>query len=98
MTWAIPDWWAVALLALGTYRLWRLLAEDVILDWPRNKLAPAESKRSEFLACAFCAGAWLTIAAWLFWVWQPHWALVTATPFAISALSGLVAANLDPSD
>lgn len=92
MTWAIPNWYALVLLALAAYRLWRLLALDTILDRPRHRLVRAESKREEFLQCPFCFGAWITVGWWLAWVAWPHWTLVVAVPFAISALVGIVGA------
>lgn len=94
MTWQIPDWWAVALLSLAAFRLWRLLAEDTILDGPRAKLV----RYREFVTCPWCLGAWVAIGWWLAWCAWPHWSLIVATPFAISALVGLVAANIDPVD
>lgn len=96
MTWAVPGWYALVLLALATYRLWRLLAEDEILDWPRDRAAPVGSKRAAFIECAYCFGAWLSIAWWLAWVAWAHWTLVVATPFAISAVVALIAAKLGP--
>ncbi len=101
MTWAVPTWWPFLLLALAAFRTWRLIAEDTILDPIRVRLLtrgePDEyrAKWVEFIRCPWCAGAWISVAWWLFWVWQPHWTLVVATPFAISAIVGLVAANFD---
>ena len=44
MTWQIPTWYGTILLSLAAYRVWRVLAEDTILDRPRARAAPAESK------------------------------------------------------
>lgn len=101
MTWKIPDWYALALLALAAYRLWRLLAEDTILDRPRewsiHRLGEVGGEKfSLFITCPWCAGFWVSVGWWLAWVAWPHWALVAATPFAISALVALIAVNLDP--
>lgn len=32
----VPGWWEFALLAAAAFRLWKLLAEDTILDRPRK--------------------------------------------------------------
>lgn len=96
MTWTIPNWYGLLLLALAAFRLWRLLGEDTILDRPRAALVRRMPKGEEFITCAWCAGAWISIGWWLAWVAWPHWTLVVAVPFAISAIVGLVASNLDP--
>jgi hypothetical protein len=97
----IPDWYELLLLALAAYRLWRLLAEDDILDRPRRWLVrlgsewekegdpvPANYRASlaEFLTCPFCFGAWVALGWWGAWQIWPHATLVVAVPFAISAL------------
>ncbi len=91
MNWRIPDWYALVLLSLASYRTWRLLAEDTILEPIRSKVAPAESKRSEFLACSACFGFWVGAGWWLAWVAWSKWSLVIAALFAISALVILAA-------
>lgn len=91
MTWAVPGWYALILLALASYRVFRILAEDAVLDPIRERLAPEGSKRSDFLTCPSCAGFWVCVLAWVAWVAWPHWSLVVAAPFAISALVILVA-------
>jgi hypothetical protein len=95
MTWSIPNWYALLLLAVAAFRTWRLLAEDKILDPIRDRLAPADSKASAFIECAYCFGAWIAAAWWLAWVAWPHWTLVVAVPFAISAVLAIIAANAD---
>lgn len=106
----VPGVWAFLLLALAAFRVYRLIAEDTILDWPRRRLlrlgnewmqegdhVPDEfrEKWSLFITCPWCLGFWLSVAAWLAWLWQPRWTLILATPFAISAVVALVAKNLD---
>jgi Protein of unknown function (DUF1360) len=91
MTWQIPTWWALVLLSLASFRLWRLIAEDTITARLRAKVG-----HTEFVTCPWCAGAWITIGWWLAWTAWPHWTLIIATPFAISAVVGLIAANIDP--
>ena len=99
----------MALGALAVYRVWRLLAEDEILDVPRRRVLRYVGweegddlpdgyrvKWADFLTCPWCAGFWLCVLAWLFWLWFPSLSLVIATPFALSALVGLIRVNLDP--
>lgn len=105
----IPTPWELLLAALAVYRLWRLLAEDEILEGPRRRLLRyvgwktgtplPETYRAwwaDLLRCPWCAGFWLGLLAWVFWLFFPSLALVVATPFALSAAVGLIRTNLDP--
>jgi len=105
----VPSAWEFVLGALAVYRVWRLLAEDEILEVPRRKLLryvgwkegdPLPDgyrvKWRDFLVCPWCAGFWLSVLAWGFWLLAPSLALVVATPFAVSAVVGLIRRNLDP--
>lgn len=94
----VPGWYALLLLALSAFRTWRLLAEDTILDRPRAALVRPLPKGEEFILCPWCAGFWVSLAWWAAWQAWPHGTLVVAVPFAISAVVGVVAANLDPAD
>jgi hypothetical protein len=99
---SVPSVWAFVLLALASYRLWRLLAEDDLLDRPRRwalRLGDWEDgqpvpdgyriKWGEFLACPWCAGFWIAVGWWAAWLaWDDTLAL--AVPFALSAILGLV--------
>lgn len=98
MDWRAPNVWSFVLLALATFRIWRLIGEDTILDRPRAALTRRMPKGEEFIRCPWCAGFWISVVIWLLWVWQPHWTLVGCTPLAISAIVGLIAANIDPVD
>lgn len=96
MTWAVPAGWPFLLLALAAWRTFRLLAEDTILDRPRAcLLRRAKGKGELFIVCPFCLGFWISVGWWLAWVAWPHWALVIATSFALSAVVALIAVNLD---
>ena len=48
-----------------------------------------------FLTCPWCLGFWVSVALWLAWLEWPRATLVAVTPFAISAVVGLVVKNLD---
>lgn len=78
----IPDWWQFILLALASYRLWRLLADDDITDRPRRwalnlgrEWQPGDDapdgyreRWGLFLTCPWCAGAWISGLVYLTWV------------------------------
>lgn len=96
MTFAVPGWWAFVLLALAAFRLFRLIAEDSLLDRPRDALTGRLGEKAElFVVCPWCLGFWITAGWWLAWLVWPHWALVAATPLALSATVGLAASRLD---
>lgn len=46
--------------------------------------------------CAFCLGAWISLAVYLWWILTPEWGLYPLAPFALSGFVGLVAKNWDP--
>ena len=98
------------LLGLAAFRVYRLIAEDTILDWPRRYLLRLGSDWqkdgdpvpnnyragwAEWLTCPWCAGFWVSVLWWLLWLVFPTFAVFVAVPFAISAFVALVAKNLD---
>ena len=106
----IPSWWGFVLLVLMVFRIYRLIAEDTILDTPRRKLlrlgdewmqegdkVPEDfrEKWSLFITCPWCLGFWLSVIAWIAWLIFPTETLWFAVPWAISAVVALVAKNLD---
>jgi hypothetical protein len=111
VTAAVPSPWEFALLALAVYRVFRLIAEDTILDRPRAWLlgvpgykpsgyeTPPPGFREHlatWLTCPWCSGAWLSAAAWVAWLVAPGWTVWLAVPWALSGVVALVAARLDP--
>jgi hypothetical protein len=106
----IPSPWIAIILAAASYRLWRLIAEDTILNRPRRWLVNLDDdwtegdavpdgyryRLAEFLTCAWCLGFWIAIAVWGLWQIEQHWTAVLATPFAVSAAVGIARARLDP--
>lgn len=98
MTWEAPGFLELALLGLAAFRVWRILGEDTILDRPREWFIRKVPWGEEWVTCPWCAGAWVSAAVWLAWVASPHWATIVAFPFALSAIVGLIAANIDPVD
>ena len=92
----IPSPWEWALLALAAFRIWKLIADDALLDRPRVWVLARlpDGKAELFIVCPWCLGWWLSLA-WVvaFWLW-PHGAVVAAVPFAVSAAVGLIASAL----
>lgn len=78
----IPEPYLFILLALVAYRVWRLVAEDAILDLPRRWLVRLPSTWKEgdslprkyrgelalFINCPWCAGAWVSLLVYGFWL------------------------------
>jgi hypothetical protein len=95
MTWAVPDWWTVTLLALAAFRSFQLLAADTILDRPREWLERKMPRGEEFITCSYCAGGWISVGWWLAWTLSARWATIVAVPFAISGVVALIALHAD---
>jgi Protein of unknown function (DUF1360) len=81
------DWYALILLALAAFRVWRLLAVDMVLDGPRERLPKSWAW---FVDCPWCLGFWVSLGWWAGYQLWPHAALVVAVPFAVSTLVGLL--------
>jgi hypothetical protein len=77
-----PDWWEFVLLSLAAFRVFRLLAEDDILDRPRNwalglpknweqgKPIPKRYRENLafFIRCPWCAGFWISLLVYVAWI------------------------------
>jgi hypothetical protein len=101
----IPGWWEFALLALAGYRVWRLLALDVIADPVRARVLAARGWRpgeadpppgfrhglAEFIACPWCLGFWVSLAITGAWWITPTATLEVSAPLAVSTVVGLLA-------
>ena len=108
----LPTWWEFVVAALAVYRIWRLLAEDDILEPARRRVLRYAGweegddlpegyrvKWRDFLVCPWCCGAWLSLLAVIAWSAVYGWPGVIpflATWFALSAAVGLIRTNLDP--
>lgn len=91
-------------LFLASYRLWRLAAEDTILDRPRLWLVglprgweegdPVPDgyrlELAKFISCPWCLGFWISLGIWGFWLWQPLWTTGICAMLSISCAVGLV--------
>lgn len=85
---------ALAVDALAVFRLTRLATRDTITE-PLRARIPPDSKLAELLACPYCAGFWVACGVAAARriaprVWGP-----LAEALAFSAVTGLVATNLD---
>ena len=107
---SVPSPWVAILLALAVFRIYRLIAEDTILDGPRRKIlrlgnewmkegdkVPETFRAhwSAFITCPWCLGFWLSLLAWVAWLIFPTETVFLAVPWALSAAVALVAKNLD---
>lgn len=100
----IPTWWEAVLLAGGSFRLWRLLAADTLLDWPRDwitgrDLWEVDGKYRQgldiWLHCPWCSGFWITLGMWGAWLLWPIGTVVVCVPLALSAAVAITAKHLD---
>ena len=81
----VPDWWSALLLGGAAFRVYRLLAKDVILDGPRawvlrlprnweegDKIPEGfREKWSTFMVCPWCLGFWICVGWWVAWqIWS----------------------------
>ena len=103
----VPNWYQLLLLGLAAYRVFRLLAEDVVLDRPRAWLVglsgwtagqrtPTSYREglAEFLTCPACAGFYVSLGWFASFQLWPHGTVVVAVPFAISTVVIVFAALL----
>lgn len=99
----IPEPWPAVVLALATFRITRLIGWDDltapfrgwVVGWSEN----GDHERQwafALLSCPWCVGWWVSLLAALGWYASPHWAILVALPFALSAVVGLCARWLDP--
>lgn len=102
-----PDWWEFALLALAVFRVYRLIAEDTILDRPRKWLLrgpldtwekegddPGDDYRLDlgiFITCYWCLGFWLSGVALALYCLVVEWLGVFSFLVCWFALSATVA-------
>lgn len=86
----------VVLLSLASYRGWRLMAEDSFplaarpRKWLLRRWGPT-SLWTEWLVCAWCAGAWWSIAVVAITAQVTNVPLPVLQAMAVSTLVGLTA-------
>lgn len=57
----VPSLWSFALGTLAAWRIYKLLADDAILDRPRDFLAERSRFVEKLLACPYCLGFWISL-------------------------------------
>ncbi len=89
----MPSPFEAVLLGLAAWRVWHLLADDTILDRPRNWIAKVDEHNrvgreglADFLECPFCLGFWVALAWVGFYAVWPTGAVWAALPFALNAV------------
>lgn len=94
--------WVFVLGSLAAWRLFRLVSTDDILNWPRDRFFPDNTRRRDFLDCPYCAGWWLsalgTLGYYLVSDVGLSWGAVfgwAVTAFAMSAVVVFVEVLLD---
>lgn len=65
-------------------------------DRPRVETTHRRPYVAKLLECPWCLGFWISVLAYLAWVFFPTETLYGAAPLALSAAVGLVARWLDP--
>ena len=92
-------WLDALILALAAWRVWHLLAEDLILeparryvtrlpeDWEEGDKIPSTYRHNlaEFINCPFCLGFWVALAWVIGYALFPDGSLWVAAPFALNA-------------
>lgn len=91
----MPPALTLAVYALAVARVTRLIAEDKILDPPRNAILralPDDHPLAYGLLCKWCLSVWVAVPAAVVvhrWPTRP-WSLIPATALAFSHLTGLL--------
>jgi hypothetical protein len=88
----IPEPYELMLLSLAAFRLFWIIGEDTITEPVRAWLTKngKREKTELFLGCPWCAGFWISLAAWGAWLALGDWAVWAAVPLAISAAVGTI--------
>ena len=92
------DLFTFLILSLATFRISRLLTTDVILEDMRDRIWKKYSPLTKFgylFTCMWCMSFWVALVIVICYTIIPTVAFLLALPFALSAVAGLVAHNLD---
>lgn len=100
----VPNPWDFLIIALAAWRLWKLIAEDVILERPVDAILsriPGERRAywAKFIECPYCLGFWICGMGYAIWLEAiGEWPgtvggslAAVGVWFALSAVSGLIA-------
>jgi hypothetical protein len=96
----------LVLIALATARITRLVTEDKITEWPREKLLmrwlgrDSESLAAYLILCSWCVSFWagaLVAAGW--WLTDATmWYMVTMAALSASHVTGVIASSARTGD
>ena len=79
---------------LATYRISKLLIEDVIFERPREaifrRFPPESTKTGYFFTCYWCTSMWVATLLTIGFILIPSVMLFICLPFAISAIVGIL--------
>lgn len=85
---------AIVLLSGATYRISRLLIEDVIFSTPRdalfNRFPPESNKFTYLLTCYWCISMWIATILVVCYILLPVATVVGALVLTLSAITGLL--------
>lgn len=79
---------------LATYRISKLVVEDVVFETPREaifrRFPPESTKIGYFFTCYWCTGMWVATLLTIGFILIPSVMLFICLPFAISAIAGIL--------
>ena len=85
-------------LALGVYRLTRLVTTDVLLDRARARLwkkyPPEQGGIGYLITCDWCTSVWTSSMTVVMYIMIPNIVFAVACVLALSAITGLVTARV----
>ena len=88
------DLLAFTLLALATYRIGKLIIEDVIFEEIREKIfkkfPPESTKTGYFFTCYWCTSLWVATLLTVGYILVPSIMLIVCLPLALSAVVGIL--------
>jgi len=83
-----------ALLALATYRIGKLIIEDIIFEKIREKIfkkfPPETTKTGYFFTCYWCTSLWVATLLTVGYILVPSIMLIICLPLALSAVVGIL--------
>lgn len=89
----------VIILALATFRITRFVVIDELFapvrDWIWKAKSPSDSYIGYFLTCPWCVSLWVSLPLVFLYALNPSLTILIGCIFALSAISGLIAARLD---
>jgi len=93
-----PNPFHILLLAIGTFRLTRLITTDIIFEWLRNlvwKRFPPSTQLGYLFTCNWCMSIWFASLITACYTIVPTATLFCCVILALSAVTGLISDKLD---